>query len=123
MPPFDCGVFHLVDLRFIFLGYHFIKKNRLCIDDGKAPIIEESECRKAAALLKGTFKRKETESAYPKGCYSINGGAVFFNIHPTGTPQKQSAPICQSKGAYNIVNGVNSLIDDKTIDYKYNFHQ
>ena len=103
-----------------FLEYHFIKKNQLCIDDGKAPIIEESECRKAAASLKGTFKRKETESAYPKGCYSINGGAVFFNIHPTGKTHKQSSPICQSKGAYNLVKGANSILDNA--QRKHNFH-
>ena len=92
----------------------------MCIDDGKAPIIEESECRKAAASLKGTFKRKETESAYPKGCYSINGGAVFFNIHPTGKTHKQSSPICQSKGAYNLVKGANSILDNA--QRKHNFH-
>ena len=77
-------------------------KNHLCIDDGKAPIIEESNCRKAAASLKLTFVRKETESAYPKGCYSINGGDVYFNTHPTGKQNEHSAPICQSKGKYKL---------------------
>ena len=106
---------HLIDLRFIFLEYHLIKKNQLCIDDGKAPIIEESDCRKAATSLKGNFQRKETESAYPKGCYSINNGDVYFNIHPTGKRQEDSAPICQSKGMYKLVKGANSLLN-KTLD-------
>ena len=93
-----------------FSEYHLIKKNQLCIDDGKAPIIEESECRKAATSLKGNFKRKETESAYPKGCYSINGGNVYFNIHPTGKAQKQSSPLCQSKGANSLLYNTPSLV-------------
>ena len=104
---------HLMIYVSYFLEYYLIKKNQLCIDDGKAPIIEESDCRKAATSLKGNFQRKETESAYPKGCYSINNGDVYFNIHPTGKNQKDSAPICQSKGMYKLVKGANSLLDNK----------
>ena len=102
----------MIDLRFIFLEYHLIKKNQLCIDDGKAPIIEESDCRKAATSLKIHFKTNEKESAYPKGCYSLNGEYVFFNTHPTGKKQKSSAPICQPKGTYNLVKGSNSKLDN-----------
>jgi hypothetical protein len=74
-----------------------LEENELC--DEQNIIDDEGECQLAASMTSkdedGTIST-ETEATYPRGCYA-NNKDVWFNKHPVGKNQKDSAPICRKE--------------------------
>jgi len=52
-----------------------------------------AECQTAASRLGKTFNGEENEGDYPPGCYIYDERAVYFNQHPTGKAESQSARV------------------------------
>ena len=75
-----------------------IEKNGLCAEHLLKDELNENNCKKIAEKLKGIdFELTETSSNNPKGCYLYvyhPKETIRFNIHPVGSRDIYSAPIC-----------------------------
>jgi hypothetical protein len=60
---------------------------------GSVRITTEAACRTAAAAAGKTFTAVETDSSYPRGCYSLFSEA-FFNRHTVGAGFSQAQLLC-----------------------------
>ena len=78
-----------------------------CESKGLQPIDSESECTSATQFIKTyypkyEFKRVESNSGFPKGCYAyvVQNNLIFdgyFNTHSTGSGESFSRAVCEKK--------------------------
>ena len=63
----------------------------------------EGACQIAAAAAGQAYQGSETESGYPRGCYSVllasGSSGVYFNMDTTGADQSNSKLLCSRAGA------------------------
>merc|ERR1712126_286077 len=73
---------------------------------GYEDIDDVKDCRKFASDARKSFRKTESSSSSPKGCYLYRNQAVFYNFHSTGGGRSDETPICiKSKQQANTVNG------------------
>ena len=83
--------------------YDLSKANGLCSDEGATTILTADECRSAISKIpkipnfpnsKIQFMSIQVQSKYPKGCYLLVNGRVFWNNHETGSPNANAHQVC-----------------------------
>ena len=77
-----------------------------CESKGLQPIDSESKCTSATQFIKTyypkyEFKRVESLSSFPKGCYVFIPNDLisvgYFNTHSTGNGESFSRAVCEKK--------------------------
>jgi hypothetical protein len=48
-------------------------------------IVNEAACQSAATAARERYERTVSDSGYPSGCFSLQGGGAYLNTHPTGS--------------------------------------
>ena len=48
-------------------------------------IVNEAACPSAATAARERYERTVSDSGYPSGCFSLQGGGAYLNTHPTGS--------------------------------------
>ena len=80
------------------------EKGTTCSDSGLQDLSTDQECSDAVNYAKSfnvnaEYKYSESSSSYPKGCYILSGGRMYFNRDSTGKNQAGIRSICH-KGNY-----------------------
>jgi lysophospholipase L1-like esterase len=70
----------------------------------------------ADAIAGYEFESVENDPDWPAGCYKTKSDGVWFNEHPTGSTDPDSAPIC-AKDMEPVVTGGVLWIGDSDTDY------
>ena len=77
--------------------YVVLEKNNVCSKN--TTLQKKIECMEAATIWTdkdyGGEVLDDSDGTFPKGCYG-NGQHVYFNTHPVGNRESQSAPICKN---------------------------
>ena len=80
---------------------------RDCVGIGGGLLVDNEECKRAAASLGIQFDGIQEYSSWPKGCYACKGCLVadsaFWNNHSRGTKNDKAQQICSRKGKTLIV--------------------
>ena len=68
-----------------------------------------ADCQSAQIILSKVWGGSDTCSGCPKGCnLHVTGrynNSVYFNYHPTGSPQASAKPICKASASLIGKNG------------------
>ena len=95
----------LIDL-FLLLEYFLTEKNGTCLESNGTPVDDLDTCREAANNVTTNVPtiEKEDLADWPKGCYLVSSGTVYFNSHSSGSSNELVNEICKSKGTekYNV---------------------
>ena len=81
-------------------------KNLLCAKT--IGTVEECRSNEVVAVVGKPFQEEENDGSWPKGCYlGYSGGApvgIWWNNHPTGSPNNDARQICTKGTDGRIVN-------------------
>ena len=92
-PKGKCGVKKAVVIAIAgFEQYMSGSKGANSCSNGK--LASESSCKAAAAALGYTYKKSETDRAFPAGCYEHSKKAYFNKADP-GKAHSKSTPLCK----------------------------
>ena len=61
---------------------------------GYEDIDNVKDCQKFASDARKSFRKTESSSFSPKGCYLYRNQAVFYNFHSTGGERSDESPLC-----------------------------
>ena len=61
---------------------------------GYDDIDDVKDCQKFASDARKRFRKTESSSSSPKGCYLYRNQAVYYNFHNIGGERYDESPIC-----------------------------
>ena len=94
-----------------------MEKGESCSDVGRIPLENLEECKKALTTIESLYPdipieiNEENVGEFTKGCYvfTIKGFdyGVYFNKHPSGTPNMDSRQVCKQETNGNSTKYIN----------------